>query len=156
MYWDGKNHVYGCKFEVAVLGTKPHYAVFMSKHHLASKHDFTIHKEEHEKTPGVRRVAMMKSPELAKASEGEKLKNKILTKRRVVIECFFGRLVNRYLLFRFRYELDHKFLDQDFYNCCQLTNQFYYNSTFSTCHRHSSEHVGTLFPTSICLINVEL
>ncbi|GAM28749.1 hypothetical protein SAMD00019534_119250 [Acytostelium subglobosum LB1] len=65
----------------------------------------------------------MKSPELAKASEGEKLKNKILTQRRVVIECFFGRLVNRYLLFRFRYELDHKFLDQDFYNCCQLTNQ---------------------------------
>jgi len=44
IYWDGKNHIYGLKKEVAVQASKPHYALFTSEKEVGSVPDFQIHK----------------------------------------------------------------------------------------------------------------
>ncbi|GAM29404.1 hypothetical protein SAMD00019534_125800 [Acytostelium subglobosum LB1] len=42
---------------------------------------------------------------------------------RVQVECFFGRFINIFNVFKSRYRMDHKHLDKDFYNCCMLANK---------------------------------
>ncbi len=49
IYWDGKNHIYGIKKEVAVMAHPPHYALFSSTGFVASKHDYQYHKESFER-----------------------------------------------------------------------------------------------------------
>jgi DDE superfamily endonuclease len=43
-YYDGKNHIYGLKTEVAVTAASPHFYLSSSPHRPASVHDYTIHK----------------------------------------------------------------------------------------------------------------
>ena len=45
VFWDGHNHMYGLKTEVAVHPSKPHYCMFASPHVPASRHDYDLHKE---------------------------------------------------------------------------------------------------------------
>ena len=45
VYFDGKNHIYGLKNEVAVSAHAPHYCLFVSPHFPASVHDYEIHKQ---------------------------------------------------------------------------------------------------------------
>jgi hypothetical protein len=45
MYWDHKNKIFALKNEVAVLASKPHYAIFASKATVGSVHDYTLHKQ---------------------------------------------------------------------------------------------------------------
>ncbi|HSN67109.1 MAG TPA: transposase family protein [Fusibacter sp.] len=46
-YYDGKNHIYGLKVEVAVTTCAPHYFVRSSPHVPASVHDYTVNKKEY-------------------------------------------------------------------------------------------------------------
>ena len=46
-YWDGKNHIYGLKTEVAVTASRPHLYVTSSPHEPASFHDYRIHKKNY-------------------------------------------------------------------------------------------------------------
>lgn len=46
-YFDGKNHIYGVKSEVAVTAARPHYYVLSSRHEPGSVHDYTIHKRNY-------------------------------------------------------------------------------------------------------------
>lgn len=48
-FFDGKNHVYGLKKEVAVMAQEPYYALFASKGVFGSVHDYTILKEGYDK-----------------------------------------------------------------------------------------------------------
>ena len=45
IFFDGKNHVYGIKKEVAVMASSPHYAMFVNKGEPGSRHDYEILKE---------------------------------------------------------------------------------------------------------------
>jgi hypothetical protein len=45
VYWDGKNHIYGLKNEIAVSTTSPHYCLFVSPHFPASVHDYEVHRQ---------------------------------------------------------------------------------------------------------------
>lgn len=47
IYWDGKNKYYGVKKEVAVMASSPHYALFFQPYEVASKHDYSIFKENY-------------------------------------------------------------------------------------------------------------
>jgi hypothetical protein len=47
IYWDGKNKIYGLKSEVAVNAHELHYYQFVGPHHVASAHDYQIHKQEY-------------------------------------------------------------------------------------------------------------
>ena len=40
IYWDGKNHIYALKKEVAVIASKPHYCLFLQKGVVGSRHDY--------------------------------------------------------------------------------------------------------------------
>ena len=40
IYWDGKNHMYALKKEVAVMASNPHYCLFLQKGVVGSKHDY--------------------------------------------------------------------------------------------------------------------
>ena len=40
IYWDGKNHMYTLKKEVAVMVSNPHYCLFLQKGVVGSKHDY--------------------------------------------------------------------------------------------------------------------
>ena len=40
IYWDGKNHIYALKKEVAVMASKPDYCLFLQKGVVGSKHDY--------------------------------------------------------------------------------------------------------------------
>ena len=44
VYWDGKNHIYALKKEVAVRTMPPHYALFSQKAFVGSHHDYHIFK----------------------------------------------------------------------------------------------------------------
>lgn len=44
VYYDGKNHIYGYKNEIAVAIQPPHFCLFISPHYPGSVHDYTIHK----------------------------------------------------------------------------------------------------------------
>lgn len=46
-YWDSKNHIYAIKKEVAVLANSPHYALFLHKGEVASRHDYSIFKDNY-------------------------------------------------------------------------------------------------------------
>ena len=48
IYWDGKNHIYGLKSEVAVMAHAPHYCVSVADHVVASMHDYEYHKRIYE------------------------------------------------------------------------------------------------------------
>ena len=39
IYWDGENHMYALKKEVAVMASNPHYCLFLQKGVVGSKHD---------------------------------------------------------------------------------------------------------------------
>lgn len=45
--FDGKNHIYGYKNEVAVQSVKPFYCLFVSPHYPGSVHDYEIHKQQY-------------------------------------------------------------------------------------------------------------
>ena len=44
IYYDGKNHIYGLKSEIAVLAKKPHYCLFAARHSVGSQHDYEYHR----------------------------------------------------------------------------------------------------------------
>jgi hypothetical protein len=44
-YWDAKNCIYALKVEVAVQAAEPHYALFVQRGQVGSKHDYVIFKE---------------------------------------------------------------------------------------------------------------
>ena len=46
-YFDGKNHIYGVKSEVAVTAARPHFYVHSTPHEPGSVHDYTIHKKNY-------------------------------------------------------------------------------------------------------------
>jgi hypothetical protein len=69
-YYDGKNHIYGVKSEVAVTAARPHYYVHSSPHEPGSVHDYTILKKNYRnylgylrKTPEERELIQDPNPE---------------------------------------------------------------------------------------------
>jgi len=62
-YWDGHHGVYGLKKEVAIMPSKPHFALFIQKGRVGSIHDFEILKE----TQGSYHQYLTKTPQEAQA-----------------------------------------------------------------------------------------
>ena len=49
IYFDGKNHIYGLKTEVAISASVPYYCVLVGNHRPGSVHDFEILKQGYQK-----------------------------------------------------------------------------------------------------------
>ncbi len=61
-FWDGKNHTYGIKKEVAVQACPPHYAVFVNDGTPGSVHDYETLKDGYKRyLPYLRKTAEEKS-----------------------------------------------------------------------------------------------
>jgi len=56
VYWDGKNHIYGLKTEIAISARSPHYCLFTCPAVPASKHDYELHKEIYRQYMGYLRM----------------------------------------------------------------------------------------------------
>jgi len=50
-------------------------------------------------------------------------RNEELKKKRVVVECYFGRLKQLWKIFNYCYRLNHTYFDDDFEICVYLTNE---------------------------------
>ncbi len=156
IYYDGKNHIYGLKTEVAITAARPHFCVTTTPHEPGSVHDYSVHKKNYERyldylqktaeeraatggngenaywevlvdkgyigpasdTPHVKRITPVKKPNSTQAVK----RNKDIGAGRVHIECFFGRLVKKFVL-RKVYRFNHDKFDMDFANCCLLVNE---------------------------------
>ncbi len=71
-------------------------------------------------TPNERRLVPLKGHGRTQA---QKKRNKELSVERTPVECYFGRLVQRFPLFATVYRFDHSNFDIDFENACLLTNE---------------------------------
>ena len=70
-------------------------------------------------TPEIRRIVPKKAPR----TTAEKKENEEISKIRVKVECFFGRMTSKWVITRHVYRLDHSRFDMDLDNCILLTNE---------------------------------
>jgi hypothetical protein len=156
VFWDGKNHIYGIKKEVAVQASTPHFALFTSSGAPGSRHDYETLKRGFEKyipylrktaqeataiandadrswsaifdngyqgpdsdTPGLRRIFI---PRLTHVPSEQQYREQ-LSRLRVPVEQFFGRLNTLWGVARGKYQWSHRFFDIDIDNCIYLTNE---------------------------------
>jgi hypothetical protein len=141
-YFDGKNWIYGMKKEVAVMATEPYYAMFAFEGKPGSIHDYKIFKSGYTRyleylvktpsekemltdpdarwailgdngyfgpdgdTPELRRIA------IPKRDTNEPLRLE-LTRLRVHVERFFGRLHQLWAICRNVYRFSHDHFDTD-------------------------------------------
>eukprot|EP01112_Ceratiomyxa_fruticulosa_P003473 TRINITY_DN1382_c0_g1_i1.p1 TRINITY_DN1382_c0_g1~~TRINITY_DN1382_c0_g1_i1.p1 ORF type:complete len:439 (-),score=72.51 TRINITY_DN1382_c0_g1_i1:174-1490(-) len=156
-YFDGKNHFYALKSEVAIMATKPYYCLFVQPAVVGSIHDYTYHEENFKSyisyltktpaeqllfradpntswailgdkayngpptdTPGLRRIAVPKNPPARSQTERD---GHELAEIRVAVEQFFGRLEQKWAVFRHCYRWSHDHFDMDFATACWLTNE---------------------------------
>lgn len=157
IYWDGKNHCYGLKSEVAVSASAPHYCQFVQRYTVASVHDYADLKSHYTSyleyllktpeeaalfpadvqnrywaaildkayigpaadTPDFRRVTPQKAPRTPQEAQ----RNVQISRDRVPIECFFGRVCSLWQNVGSLYRWDHSNFDMDFENACLLTNE---------------------------------
>lgn len=70
-------------------------------------------------SPDVRRICPIKNPQ----THQDRAYNVTHSHFRVYVECFFGRLLGLFQIFRGVYRWSHKHFDDDFIICCALTNE---------------------------------
>ena len=143
-YWDEKNGIYGIKKEVGIMGTPPYTALFISRGEVGSTHDFNIFKNNistytqylkdgnsfydlcadkaylgaNVTTPFKRICPKKKNMDGYSPNE-----NEIISKARVYVECFFGRMKKLYKISHDVYRFDHRNFDKDINICVLLTNE---------------------------------
>ena len=70
-------------------------------------------------SPDVRRICPVKDPQ----NHHDRTLNILKARYRVMIECFFGRLLGHFNIFRSCYRWSHEYFNDDFLICCRLTNE---------------------------------
>ena len=70
-------------------------------------------------SPDVHRICPVKNPQ----NHHDRTMNNLLSQIRVHVECYFGRLLGLFNIFRSCYRWSHKHYNQDFLICCGLTNE---------------------------------
>jgi hypothetical protein len=85
---------------------------------LADKAYYTINNQQD--SPGIRRITPLRK---AKLTLAERQRNEKISRLRVPVECFFGRMQKKWAITEGRYRLDHEHFDQDFEICMWLTNE---------------------------------
>ena len=136
--FDSKNHCYGVKKEVAVMSSKPHYALFVGNKYTGATNDYKIHKEISDsyltylkKTqlelnlinnqeeywgvlvdkgyigPAIDTIYKRVHPKKGKVEETQHEENVAISKARVHVERFFGRMKTLWAnTVKFRYDLE--------------------------------------------------
>jgi len=132
---------YGLFFQKGQVGSKHDYSVFQGTH---SNYSAFLKKTPREQvelggdrdsrwailldkayvgpdsdTPNVRRIFISKNPR----TEAERARNQELSKLRVHIECWFGRMKNLWKFARDVYTHDHRYFDEHFEIMALLTNE---------------------------------
>ena len=97
--------------QLALPGDRPsrHWALLCDKGYIGPE----------AASPDVRRICPIKKPQ----AYSERAFNVTHSRFRVPVECFFGRLLGLFHIFRGVYRWSHKHFDDDFIICCALTNE---------------------------------
>lgn len=151
VFWDGKNHTYGIKKEVAVSASKPHYAVFvqvvctimkfwrkgprgtsniLSRPQKRSKnfHKITSLAGQLCSTMATKDHSLILQDFVVRCSSCNfNCKSRIgssgTCKLRVLVEQFFGRMTQLWAITKNKYRWSHELFDTDIDNCVWLTNE---------------------------------
>jgi DDE superfamily endonuclease len=89
---------------------EPNWAILADKMYIGPAAD----------TPNIRRITPLKGHNL---TTEQKASNKVKSKTRVYVECFFGRMYRKFPMLSGVYKFDHQNFDLDFENACLLINE---------------------------------
>ena len=128
IFFGGKHYIYALKKEVCV-NNRTGTAAVISKAYHGSVHDIQIMREHADELNEILGDKTMLG-DLGYIGGGRDVHglvvcdqaNEELRRRRVLVECFFGRLKSLWSVFSSKWPIDEKFFDRFFNIACALTN----------------------------------